>query len=183
MTSANASVDLVVPAGQPDHIQGSLSAPIVLVEYGDYQCPYCAKAVGIVQELQDQFREQLCYVFRHFPLTKLHADAMKAAVAAEAAAAQNEFWQMHYCLFSYQSDLSDEALLNYADGLGLDLDRFRQDLNSSNELDRIQADIKSGIDSGVDRTPTFFINGTHYQGDTELTTLLEAIGQFRNELR
>ncbi|MBE9012188.1 thioredoxin domain-containing protein [Pseudanabaenaceae cyanobacterium LEGE 13415] len=182
MSSANASVDLTLPVGQHDHVQGSLSAPIMLVEYGDYQCPYCAKAVGVVQEIQNQYEEQLCYVFRHFPLTQ-HAYAMRAATAAEAAAAQNEFWQMHYCLFSYQSDLSDEALLRYANGLELDMDQFRQDLNSSDELHRIQADIQSGIDSGVDRTPTFFINGVHYQGDTEITTLLKAIKEYAPNFR
>jgi len=114
----------------------------------------------------------LCFSAFSFNQTR---SSDESGVAAEAAAAQNEFWQMHYCLFSYQSNLSDEALLSYAEGLELDMDKFRQDFNSSDQLHHIQTDIQSGIDSGVDRTPTFFINGIHYQGDTEITTLLKAI--------
>lgn len=177
MSLANASIDLVLPVGQRDHIQGSLTAPIVLVEYGDYQCPYCMEAVETVRELQQQFAERLCYVFRHFPMVEIHPHAMRAAEAAEAAAAQNQFWQMHYCLFSYQSDLSDEALVEYARGLELDMDKFRHDLNSSDRLHHIQEDIKTGVESGIDSTPTFFINGVHHSGHSDVRTLLKVIDQ------
>lgn len=177
MSLANASIDLVLPVGQSDHIQGSLTAPIVLVEYGDYQCPYCMEAVETVRELQQQFAERLCYVFRHFPIIEIHPHAMRAAEATEAAAAQNQFWQMHYCLFSYQSDLSDEALVEYARGLELDMDKFRHDFNSSDRLHHIQKDIKTGVESGIDSTPTFFINGVHHFGHSDVRTLLNVIDQ------
>lgn len=176
MILANTSVDLVLPVGQRDHVQGLLTAPIVMVEYGDYQCPYCAEAAGIVQELLDQFGDRLCYVFRHFPLTEIHSRAMRAAEAAEAAAAQNQFWQMHYCLLAYQSALTDPDLFQYARDLELDINQFESDLNNEHRLHHIQEDLITGINSGVDSTPTFFINGVYYAGNWDLNTLMNVIG-------
>lgn len=175
MSAANSTVDLVLPVGQRDHVQGLLTAPVVLVEYGDYQCPYCAQATGVIQELQYQLGDRLCYVFRHFPLTELHPQALRAAEAAEAAAAQNQFWQMHYCLLSYQSALNETDLLQYARDLELNIERFEHDINSNQRLHHIQEDIKTGIDSRVDSTPTFFINEIRYVGSWDLSTLMNVI--------
>ena len=128
MISTNTTLDLVLPVGTRDHSQGMLAAPIVLVEYVDYQCSYCAQAVSIVRELQYELGERLCYVVRHFPIVDLHFQAMRAAEAAEAAAAQNQFWQMHYSLFEFPSALSESNLFHYARKLGLDVDLFDRDL-------------------------------------------------------
>lgn len=185
MISTNTSVDLVLPVGTHDHSQGMLAAPIVLVEYIDYQCPYCAQAVSIVRELQYELGERLCYVVRHFPLIDLHLQAMRAAEAAEAAAAQNQFWQMHYSLLEFPpSALSETNLFHYARKLGLDSDLFDRDLNNEHHLRHIQEDIKTGVESGVDSTPTFFINGVRHFGDWDTGTLLNAIphqGSYANE--
>jgi protein-disulfide isomerase len=178
MILVNNSVDLVLPVGSRDHIQGMLTAPIVLVEYVDYQCAYCAQAVSIIQQLQYQFGDRLCYVVRHFPLTALHSHAMRAAEAAEAAAAQNQFWQMHYFLFEYPSALSETNLFHYARKLGLDIDLFERDLNNEHHLRHIHEDIQTGIESGVGSTPTFFINGIHYFDNWDAATLLNAIEHY-----
>jgi protein-disulfide isomerase len=175
MISVNNSVDLVLPVGKNDHIQGLLTAPIVLVEYGDYQCPYCAQAVEIVRELQSELEDRLCYVFRHFPLTELHPDAVRAAEAAEAAAVQHKFWEMHYQLFQHQSALSETNLWHHAQKLGLNVDKFKSDLNNKQHLRHIQEDMKTGEESGVDGTPTFFINGVYYADSWDLDTLLNTI--------
>ena len=166
--------DLAVPVGPQDHVQGQLTAPVMLVEYGDYQCPYCAQAAAVVQELQNELGDRLCYVFRHFPLAQLHSHAMKAAEAAEAAAVQDEFWQMHYTLFSYQSALGDADLLRYARELGLDMEQFEHDLKDEGHSP-VQEDINTGIESGVEGTPAFFINGIRHQGSWELDELRSAI--------
>jgi protein-disulfide isomerase len=175
MISVNNSVDLVLPVGTRDHIEGLLTAPIILVEYGDYQCPYCAQAVEIVRELQYELGDRLCYVFRHFPLTELHPHAIRAAEAAEAAAVQHKFWEMHYQLFQHQSALSDTNLWHYARNLGLNVDRFESDLNKEQHLRHIQEDMRTGEESGVDSTPTFFINGVHHFADWDTGTLLNAM--------
>jgi protein-disulfide isomerase len=177
MNAVHSTIDLTLPVGQRDHRQGLLMAPVVLVEYGDYQCSYCAQATSIIQELQYQLGDRLCYVFRHFPLAKIHPQAIRAAEAAEAAAAQDQFWQMHYCLLAYQSALNKTDLLQYARDLALDIERFEHDINSNQRLQHIREDIRTGIDSGVDRTPTFFINGVHYAGNWDLNTLMKVIGQ------
>ena len=184
MIFTNTSVDLVLPVGTRDHSQGMLAAPIVLVEYVDYQCPYCAQAVSIVRELQYELGERLCYVVRHFPLVDLHLQAMRAAEAAEAAAAQNQFWQMHYSLFEFPSALSETNIFHYARKLGLDSDLFERDLNNEHHLCHIQEDIKTAIESGVDSTPTFFINGIRNVGNWDVGALLNAMphwGSYANE--
>jgi protein-disulfide isomerase len=184
MISTNTTLDLVLPVGTRDHSQGMLAAPIVLVEYIDYQCPYCAQAVDIVREFQYELGDRLCYVVRHFPLIDLHSHAMRAAEAAEAAAAQNQFWQMHYSLFEFPSALSETNLFHYARKLGLDVDLFDRDLNNQHHLRHIEEDIKTGIESGVDGTPTFFINGIRYFGNWDTVALLNAMphhGSYANE--
>jgi protein-disulfide isomerase len=184
MISTNTTLDLALPVGTRDHVEGVLAVPIVLVEYVDYQCPYCAQAVGIVRELQYELGERLCYVVRHFPLINLHSHAMRAAAATEAAAAQNQFWQMHYSLFEFPSALSETNLFYYARKLGLDSDLFGRDLNNEHHLNHIQEDIKTGIESGVHSTPTFFINGIRHLGHWDTIALLNAMphhGSYANE--
>jgi protein-disulfide isomerase len=175
MTSTNTSVDLTLPVGTRDHIQGLLTAPIVLVEYGDYQCPYCAQAAEIVRKLQNRLGDRLCYVYRHFPLTELHPHAVRAAEAAEAAAVGHKFWEMHYQLFQHQSALSDTNLLHYAQKSGLNVDRFERELNKDRHLRHIQEDMRTGEQSGVNSTPTFFINGVRHLDDWDADTLLNAM--------
>jgi protein-disulfide isomerase len=176
MTSTtNTSVDLALPVGTRDHIQGLLTAPIVLVEYGDYQCPYCAEAADIVRKLQNRLGDRLCYVYRHFPLTELHPHAVRAAEAAEAAAVGHKFWEMHHQLFQHQSALSETNLWHYAQSSGLNVDKFESDLNKEQHLRHIQEDMRTGAESGVDSTPTFFINGVRHLDDWDADTLLNAM--------
>ena len=150
---------LRLPVGDRDHRQGPANAAVTLVEYGDYQCPYCAEAYPIVKQIQQALGDQLQFVFRNFPLTTVHPDAAQAAEAAESAGAQGKFWEMHDLLFSHQHDLEDEDLERYAVQLELDLDRFRADLASPDVQRRIDADRQKGHRVGVQGTPTIFING------------------------
>jgi len=166
---------LTLPVGTRDHTVGPATAPLTLVKYGDYQCPYCRKAFPIVKEVQRQVGEQLRFVFRNFPLTQIHPHAQHAAEAAEAAAAQGAFWEMHDRLFERQRALDDESLVSYAAELGLDADRFRQELIAGTYAKHVQEDFRSGIRSGVNGTPTFFINGKRHDGDYDLESLLAAL--------
>lgn len=166
---------LTVPVRKHDHVQGSDRAPIVLVEYGDFECPHCGRAHGIVKELQEQMESQLCLVYRHFPLSSLHPHAQAAALASEAADAQGKFWDMHDVLFENQESLEDENLRQYARELDLDLDRFERDAEAGRFLPRVQEDVRSGIRSGVNGTPTFFINGVRYDGSFELPGFTQAL--------
>jgi protein-disulfide isomerase len=184
MISTNTAIDLVLPVGTRDHIEGLLTAPIMLVEYGDYQCPYCAQAVEIVREVQYELGDRLCYIFRHFPLTDLHSHAARAAEAAESAGVQHQFWEMHYQLFHHQTALSETNLWHYAHNLGLNVDRFESELNNERHLRHIQEDLRSGEESGVDSTPTFFINGVRHVGRWDAGSLLNAMphhGSYGNE--
>lgn len=166
---------LRVPVNREDHIAGRPDAPIQLVEYGDYQCPYCGRASAELKKLRAALGDQLGYVFRHFPLTQVHPYSLLAAEAAEAAGAQGKFWEMHDMLFDNQDALDRESLLAYASDLGLDLNRFVLDLEEHRFLDRIHRDFIGGARSGVGGTPTFFINGELYLGDNTAEALLAAI--------
>jgi protein-disulfide isomerase len=168
---------LVAPLTERDHIQGPQNAPITLVEYADYECPYCGEADAIIKEIQERLGDQLCFAFRNFPLTTMHPHAEHAAEAAEAAGGQNRFWEMHDLLFENQDALDDEALLEYAAEAGLDISHWISDMEAGNYLVRIQEDLKSGTRSGVEGTPTFFINGSRYEGGYDLDSLLEALAQ------
>jgi protein-disulfide isomerase len=166
---------LTSPVGDHDHIQGSATAPVTLVEYGDYECPYCRAAVPIVQELQRLLGDQLQYVFRHFPLTNLHAHAQHAAEAAEAAGAQGTFFEMHRLLFGHQEALEDDDLTRYAADLGLDTVRFRDELDAGVHADRVREDLRSGLASGVRGTPTFYLDDVRHDGLVGVRQLLAAI--------
>lgn len=177
MTLPQKASRLILPVGDFDHCQGSPTAKFTLVQYGDYQCPFCRIAHSFISSIQQQLGEQLRFVFRHFPQPHLHPEAYHAAEAAEAAASQNKFWDMHTHLLQHQSQLADSYLVEYAIALYLDVDQFLAEMASDCHTARIQADIESGVQSGVIKTPTFFINGLKYSDDPHLEKLLEAIVQ------
>jgi protein-disulfide isomerase len=156
-------------------VQGPADAPVTLLEYGDYQCPYCGAAHPIVKALQRRVGDSLRFAFRHFPLTTIHEYAEGAAEAAEAAGAQGKFWQMHDTLFENQPALDFESLVGYAEELGLDVRRFTMELENGVYATRVREDFISGIRSGVNGTPTFFINGRRHEGSFDFETMLEAI--------
>jgi protein-disulfide isomerase len=162
---------LTPPISKRDHIQGLSSAIVTLVEFGDYQCPFCGDAYPIIKKLQKHFGEQLRFVFRNFPLTRIHAYAQRAAEAAEAAGAQGKFWEMHDYLFEHQEALDAENLVRAASTLGLDKVKFDREVAEHVYADRVQADIQSGIDSGVGGTPTIFINSVRNDDDDDFETL------------
>lgn len=149
-----------------DHLQGNASsAKIVLVEFGDYQCPHCGAAYPIVKKLQHKFGKDLLFVFRNFPLQEMHPDAYNAALAAEAAALQGKFWEMHDAIFEHQDALDWRSLAAYANALHLDLEKFKTDIENGDLQARIDADIESGFRSGVNGTPSFFVNDVKYNDD------------------
>jgi len=150
-----------------DHSMGSDNAPIELVEYGDYQCPHCGHAYPIIKNIVHALGKDVKFVFRNFPLQESHPDAVPAAVSSEAAALQDKYWQMHDTLFEHQNHLSAEHLFVYADKTGLDVQQFAADIQKDELLDRVQGDFESGVRSGVNGTPTFFVNGTKYNGSWE----------------
>lgn len=158
-----------------DHIAGPAKAPVTLVEYGDYECPHCGHAYPIVEELRRRFAKQMRFVFRNFPLSEMHPHAESAAEAAEAAGDQDRFWEMHHALFTHQNGLDKSHLLTYASGLHLDAERFAADLAAHKFRARVREDFLSGARSGVNGTPTFFVNGTRYDGSYDLPSLSEAI--------
>jgi protein-disulfide isomerase len=164
-----------VPVGERDHVQGPATASVTLVEYGDYECPYCRAAVPIVEELQRLLPDELRFVFRHFPLENLHPHAHRAAEAAEAAASQGRFFEMHAALFEHQAALEDEDLLRYAADIGLDVARFGADLEAHTYADRVRKDFRGGIRSGVRGTPTFFLDDVRYDGAIGVRQLVAAI--------
>ena len=153
--------------GSSDHVQGSPNASVTLVEYGDYECPFCGAAYPIVKRLQQALGDSLRFVFRNFPLSEAHPHAVLAAQAAEAAAASGNqaFWQMHDMLFEHQNALESDDLVGYAEAIGLDTARFLRDLEAGTLAARVQSDLRSGVRSGVNGTPSFFINGVRFDGD------------------
>lgn len=161
--------------GTDDHSQGSRDAPVTLVVYGDYECPYTRRANDAVRETQPGFGDRLRFVFRHFPLTEIHPHAQRAAEAAEAAARQDRFWEMHDHLFAHQRALEEDDLSRYAAELGLDPSRFDRDMVGSDLGERIERDVESGLESGVQGTPALFINGMRYAGSYEAGALQAAL--------
>jgi protein-disulfide isomerase len=147
-----------------DHTSGPASAPVTLVEYGDYECPYCGQAYPIVKAAQRKLGKRLRFVFRNFPLSEAHPHARHAAEAAEAAADQGKFWEMHDALFENQNALEDDQLVATARRLGLDAERIAEALEAGTYAQRVREDFRSGVRSGVNGTPTFFINGRRYDG-------------------
>jgi protein-disulfide isomerase len=166
---------LVVPVSERDHRQGPDTAAVTLVQYGDYECPYTRRSTWVVQAIQQQLGEQLRFIYRNFPLTEIHPHALHAALAAESAAAQGKFWEMHDYIFHHQRTLEDADLAGFAEAVGLDLQQYTRDMAERRALARIEEDVKGGERSGVQGTPTFFINGVMYRGSWEQDALLPAL--------
>lgn len=164
-----------LPIAGRDHIQGPVDAPIKLVEYGDYQCPYCGEAYPIVKAIQERLGDRLCFAFRNFPLANMHPHAEHAAEAAEAAGAQGRFWEMHDVLYENQNALEDDNLAEYAQSLGLDAKRLMDEIAKGSHATRVREDFRGGVRNGVNGTPTFFINGERYDGDLEAAALFSAL--------
>jgi protein-disulfide isomerase len=161
-----------------DHISGNSRTPLELVEYGDYECPYCGRAYPIVKDIQQRLGSDIKFVFRNFPLSKIHPHAFSAAVATEAAGMQGKFWEMHDIVFENQKTLEAGNIFLFASMLGLDIERFKNDLQQKPLMDKVEKDFESGMRSGVNRTPTFFVNGEKYDGewgDGRLLQYLEAM--------
>ncbi|MET0465852.1 MAG: thioredoxin domain-containing protein [Chitinophagaceae bacterium] len=169
-------MSLKPPVSAQDHIQGNPGATIELVEYGDYQCPHCGHAYPIIKQAQDALGDKLKFVFRNFPLSEIHPEARLAAVAAEAAAKQDKYWEMHDIIFENQQHLKKANLLEYARRLDLDISRFQQDLDSPDLMDIVEEDFESGVRSGVNGTPTFFVNGRKYGGSWEPEDFIRYLG-------
>ncbi len=168
---------------QRDHIRGPESAPVTLIEYGDYECPYCGQAEVVIRELLDEFGDELRYVWRHLPLSDVHPEAQMAAEAAEAAATQGEFWRMHDKLLASQDELSPRDLRRHAEELGLDVDRFWDEVRGGLHDERVADDVGSADASGVAGTPSFFINGRRHVGAYDIETLTAAVRAARERAR
>jgi protein-disulfide isomerase len=166
---------LTLPVGDRDHAQGPALAPLTLVEYGDYECPYCGAAYPIVKRIQEKLGQDLRFIFRNFPLASVHPHAEHAALAAEAAALQDRFWQMHDWIYEHQEMMGDHDLLEAAETLGLDITHFVRDIQSGTLLKRVKEDFQSGVRSGVPGTPTFYINGYRHDGRADYAELLSAL--------
>ncbi|PWT81546.1 MAG: disulfide bond formation protein DsbA [Acidobacteria bacterium] len=168
---------LVIPIGTNDHVQGSANSKWTLVEYGDYQCPACGQAYPIVKKLQERLGYQLLFVFRNFPLREIHPNAQHAAETAEFAAAYGSFSQMHDALFENQEDLQDELLVGLAAKIGLSAHKLRRSLESESYRGPVEFDFLGGVRSGVNETPSFFINGVRHDGSFDFETFFTAFAE------
>jgi len=171
--------DLTIPVTQNDHIQGSITAPLVVVEYGDFECSYCGQAYTIVKKIQKELGDDMCLVFRSFPLSQAHPHAQHAAQAAEIADGQGKFWEYHDVLFEHQRSLDDPSLVRHATDLGLDGAAFKTDLQKAAFKDKVQESFMGGVASGVNGTPSFFVNGSRYDGDWQYEPFLEYLNSLR----
>jgi protein-disulfide isomerase len=159
-----------------DHIEGPVNASLTLVEYGDYQCPYCGAAYPEVKRVQKELGSELRFVFRNFPLTNIHEHAMNAAETAEAASVQGKFWPMHDFLYEHQATLGDPSVaLGYAKKLGLDGQKLEREIAQHVYQKRIKDDFMGGVRSGVNGTPTFYVNGIRHDEDAVAKALIEAL--------
>jgi protein-disulfide isomerase len=165
------------PIHESDHVAGPPTAPITLVEFGDYECPFCRHAYYSVKALQLALADQLRFAFRNFPLAAMHPHAVMAAESAEAAGVQGRFWPMHDTLFENADALEWPDLLEYATRLGLDVDQFEHDVRTHRFREKLRADLRSGALSGVNGTPTFFINGYRHDGNWDFNSLGNAIAR------
>jgi protein-disulfide isomerase len=173
--NADEIIDLAVPIDEElDHIRGPEDAPVTLVEYGDFECPYCGQAEPIVRDLLADYGD-VRYVWRHLPLTDVHPHTQMAAEAAEAAGAQGKFWEMHDLLLEHQDALRARDLVRYAEALGLDTERFESDVRTHKWAGRVARDVESAELSGVSGTPTFFVNGRRHEGAYDEASLANAV--------
>jgi protein-disulfide isomerase len=168
---------LAVPVTERDHIRGPVDAALTLVEYGDFECPYCGAAYAVIEDVRLKMGQSLRFVYRHFPLPQVHPHAVQAAEAAEAAGAQRRFWPMHDMLFENQQALDRGSLLLYATRLQLDVEAFTRDLVSHAHKPSVERDFMGGVRSGVNGTPTFFINGVRYDGPRDVPSMVRVLNQ------
>jgi protein-disulfide isomerase len=180
MDSADLS-RLLLPIRPLDHVHGPEDAPHTLVEYGDYECPDCGRLYVILRDLQKDIASRLRIVFRHYPLSGVHHHAQQAAEAAEAAGAQGKFWEMHTLLFERQQALRTKDLIRYAEGLTLDLERFRHELKNETHSERVRADFLAGVQNGVYGTPGLFLNGVRYDGEWDKESLRSHLNLTRRD--
>jgi len=165
------------PVSKRDHTIGPWTSEVVIVEYGDFECPHCEAAEPVFRALRETLSDSLLFAYRHFPLAEAHPHALHAAEAAEAAGAQGKFWEMHDCLFDHQDALEDEDLIDYAAEVGCNLDQFANAMAENRYVAHVREDFLSGVRSGVNGTPTIFINGLRYDGPRDLASMLAAIEQ------
>jgi protein-disulfide isomerase len=177
LTTSIPKSKLKAPMAGRDHIRGPIDAPFTLLEYGDYQCPYCGEAYPVIKAVQERLGNKLCFAFRNFPLVNVHEYAEHAAQAAEAAGAQGQFWEMHDTLFENQEELDDENLFRFASSLGMEAKRLLSEIVAEKYLPRVRDDFQGGLRAGVNGTPTLFVNGLFHDGPTDVEALLEALGQ------
>lgn len=175
LMSAHHPFELTPPVSAVDHVLGADHAPITVVEYGDFECPNCKQAAPALKLLLDRFEERVRLVYRHFPLEEVHPHALHAAEAAEAAGAQGKFWEMHDLLFENQLHLKQQQLRGYAERLGLDMARYTAEIDDEIYLQRIREHQRSGHDSGVRGTPTFFLNGRIFDTSFGMQSLFDAV--------
>lgn len=179
LASTISASKLNLPIAGRDHIQGPIDASISLVEYGDYECPFCGEVYPVVKAIQERLGDELCFVFRNFPLANMHPHSVRAAEAAEAAGAQRHFWEMHDLLFENQPAFEDEDLVRYALALDLDARRLMDEVEGGVHAGRVREDFRIGTRGGVNGTPSFFINGARYDGARGLDALVAALSQPR----
>lgn len=166
---------LVHPVTEDDHVAGPMDAPLTLVEYGDFECPHCGAAHRVVEEIQRLLGDSLRFVYRHFPLTQIHPHAAHAAEASESAAAQGAFWEMHDVIFENQDALTDRDLVRYAAAIDIDAEQVADDLAAGTWEPRVRRDFASGVRSGVNGTPTFFVNGVRHDGPLDARSLVAVL--------
>jgi protein-disulfide isomerase len=178
------AVQLKNPVTERDHTSGSATAPVTLLEYGNFECIYCGQVYPIIKQVQNLLGDNLRFVFRHFPTVQTHPHSLRAAEAAESAAAQQKFWQMHDKLFSHQAALEDRDLSRYAKRIGLNLERFSHDMTEHSFLQQIEADYQRSLfDEHITGTPTLYLNDVRYTGATDFEGLLHAINLSDTESR
>jgi protein-disulfide isomerase len=166
---------LTIPVSDQDHAQGPADAPCTLVEYGDFQCPHCRAAEQAIRRLQRHFGDRLRFVFRNFPLTRIHPYAQSAAETAEFAASHDRFWEMHHLIFKNQDRLDVDLFIELAAELNLDTAELTHALDKGIFAGRVRSDFTGGVRSGVNGTPTFFVNGERHNGSFEFDRLVEAV--------
>jgi protein-disulfide isomerase len=171
---------LIIPVDHHDHTHGSDDAPVTLVEYGDYECPYCGQAYPILKAVQRAMGDSLRFVFRNFPISELHPHALRAAEFAETAASLGRFWQAHDLLYEHQTALRDSNLLAYGERIGVAASALAQGFDGRFDQ-KIRDDFMGGVRSGVNGTPALFINGLRYDGDRDVGSLVEALTQALHE--
>ena len=177
-TAQDNNMQLAAPVDETrDHVKGAANAPVTLVEYGDFECPDCGAAYPTVNEVVKRMGNRLRFVYRYYPLVESHPHAEHAAEIAEAAAAQGKFWEMFDMLYQNQRHLSDANLMQYAREIGLDTQRVEREMQNEAYTKRVEEDVEGGDASGLEGTPTFYINGQYYEGAYNVDAIQEALEQ------